>query len=247
MGAAVSCQSLSADGIHDSAFDGDTEAVRRWLAVGQNVNQANMDGDTALHMAVLNGQVGTARFLLSEAQAHPNAVGSGGKSPLHVAAAGPAGVSYECVRMLLEHGAAVNAVDHEGNAPLSIACVVGSFEVASLLLTAGADPNHRNARAVTPILVAAEHGHAEVVRELLMRGADPAAPPPGGMATPVIVVRDERVRALFQEHDRRKQEGLQLTAAGVAGGAPVVAVGMPAVGLPVQALPAPAPMMIENA
>ena len=128
---------------------------------------------------------------------------------------------------------------------------VGNYELVSLLLTAGADPNHRNARAITPILVAAEHGHADVVQELLSRGADPAAPPPHGIAMPVIVVRDERIKRLFEEHDRLKQENMQMVAAGVTGGAPVTAVGMPAVGMPVQipadgplvvpALPAPAP------
>ena len=54
------------------------------------------------------------------------------------------------MRLLLEHGAAANARDHEGVAPLSVACAAGR-SAALLLLDARADIDATSRAGLTPL------------------------------------------------------------------------------------------------
>ena len=56
----------------------------------------------------------------------------------------------EAMRLLLEHGAAANARDHEGVAPLSMACAAGR-SAALLLLDARADLEATSRAGLTPL------------------------------------------------------------------------------------------------
>ena len=94
-------------------------------------------------------------------------------SPLHAAA------EYghtEIVKILLEHGANVNAVLLEEvihNTPLHKAAQYGHLEIMKLLLENGADIN-ANIEGYTPLFFAAMHGTSmEVIEYLLKCGANP--------------------------------------------------------------------------
>lgn len=92
-----------------------------------------------------------------------------GRTPLHDAAAvGAAAV----VRLLLDRGADLNAVDLHGRAPLHYAagCAGGAPAVAELLRR-GATVDIRDADQLTPLVRAALAGHAITVDELRMREA----------------------------------------------------------------------------
>lgn len=54
------------------------------------------------------------------------------------------------MRLLLDHGAAANARDHEGVAPLSVACAAGR-SAALLLLDARADLDSTSRRGLTAL------------------------------------------------------------------------------------------------
>lgn len=76
------------------------------------------------------------------------------------------------VRMFLEFGADVNAVDEEDRStPLGIAAREGNAELVGLLLDNGADPNAAGARWATPLAWAERRGHDEIARLLRSRGA----------------------------------------------------------------------------
>lgn len=49
-----------------------------------------------------------------------------------------------CIQELLEHGAAINAVNKAGITPLHEACIMASEELVDLLLSYGADLNKQN-------------------------------------------------------------------------------------------------------
>ena len=79
----------------------------------------------------------------------------------------------ETARLLLEHGADVNAfADNElGVRPLNSAAAAGKREVAVLLLQHGADPNAPTRGGFTPLDAAREHGDEELAAVLRSHGA----------------------------------------------------------------------------
>ena len=82
----------------------------------------------------------------------------------------------EIARLLLEEGAAVDAV--AGNPievrPLHSAVAAGCLPIVSDLLERNAEVDSRQAGGFTPLMGAAAAGHEEIVRLLLDSGADPA-------------------------------------------------------------------------
>jgi uncharacterized protein len=97
-----------------------------------------------------------------------------GFTPLHLAAFfGHEGEA----RLLIEHGADVNAVARNPMAvqPLHSAAAADQSGIARALLDAGADPNARQEGGFVPLHAAAQNGDAEFAELLLERGADPAA------------------------------------------------------------------------
>ena len=88
----------------------------------------------------------------------------------HMAAAG----ELEKARLLMDHGADIEAIDLEyQSTPLGVAVRFGRPELVSLLLDRGADPNASGAPWSTPLAWARKRGHAAIEKTLLDRGAVP--------------------------------------------------------------------------
>ncbi|HUQ83940.1 MAG TPA: ankyrin repeat domain-containing protein [Gemmatimonadaceae bacterium] len=76
------------------------------------------------------------------------------------------------VRLLLDHGANIHAVDEEYcSTPLGIAARWGRRDVVGLLLERGAEPDASGAPWSTPLAWARRRGHAEVEAALVAAGA----------------------------------------------------------------------------
>lgn len=75
------------------------------------------------------------------------------------------------VKLLLEHGANVNAVDIVRNTPLHFAAKYGCRRVVKLLLQAGAPVDAKDVHAHTPLSIAALRGHVSVMQILIRAGA----------------------------------------------------------------------------
>ncbi len=74
------------------------------------------------------------------------------------------------VRLLLEHGASIDAIDEEyRSTPLGMAARWGHREVVDLLLERGADPDAAAASLATPLAWARRKGHA-AIEAMLLRG-----------------------------------------------------------------------------
>ncbi len=65
----------------------------------------------------------------------------------------------DIVKLLIEHGANVNAKSSVGNTALTYACCGGYEDVVRILLDAGADVEHQNDNGHTPLMEAASCGH----------------------------------------------------------------------------------------
>jgi len=145
--------------LHDAAYDGDVERVRKLLKEGKNPNIKDEYGNTPLHIAASKGRVDVARLLLKHG-ADPNVQNEYGWTPLH----GAASEGYvEVVKLLLEHGANPNAGSIHGDTPLHIAAYWGHVAVVKLLLEHGADPTIKNRGGKTPLDLAREAGRSGVV------------------------------------------------------------------------------------
>ena len=77
----------------------------------------------------------------------------------------------EIVKLLISHGADVNAQSSSGNTPLMYACASGHAEVVRALLEAEANVEDHNENGHTPLMEAASAGHVEVAKILLEFGA----------------------------------------------------------------------------
>ncbi len=115
------------------------------------------------------------------------------KTPLHFSAGQG---DYEITKLLLLHGADVNAKDKENTTPLHEASWRWERKVVELLIDKGAKVNIKGVhpRALcfngwTPLHVAAERGRNEVVEALLKAGADVNTKSDGGM-TPLSVANE---------------------------------------------------------
>ena len=96
-------------------------------------------------------------------------------SPIHHAAEGE---SLECINLLAERGAEINARSFGSKTPLHFISEVpyDSGATAACLVENGADLDFRHAdRIGTPLQQAAHHGRLAIIETLLKKGADPNA------------------------------------------------------------------------
>lgn len=167
--AALGAQSASP--VADAAMRGDTDAVRRLLKDGVDVNGAQGDGMSALHWAAERGDAELAGVLIY-AGANIGAVTRIGQyTPLHLA--GKSG-SAPVVLALLNAGADVSARStNSGVTPLHMAASSGNVAAINALSDAKADVNAVESEAgQTPLIFAAGLNRVEALTALLARGAD---------------------------------------------------------------------------
>ena len=155
--------------IFEAAATGDVRRLRKLLEREPDLAHAwTQDGFTGLHYAAFFDGPAAAKVLL-EAGAEPNALARHSQlkvMPIHSAAASQ---QVETTRLLLEHGADVNARQEGGGTPLHSAAFHGDRALADLLLEHGADPDARSDDGKTPADVAAEKGHDELAALLARR------------------------------------------------------------------------------
>ena len=81
----------------------------------------------------------------------------------------------ENVKLLVDHGADVTALDITHSTPLHVASSSGNLEVLRILVEGGADVNAQNETHLTPLHIASLEGNAETVQLLIEHGADVTA------------------------------------------------------------------------
>ncbi|WKT54221.1 hypothetical protein QSH57_004805 [Fusarium oxysporum f. sp. vasinfectum] len=126
-------------------------------------------GRTTLSAAAWRGDATSVRTLLAYG-ASPNICTPTEISPLHRAIEGR---SYECVRLLIEHGADVNHENKRGRLPLHYSCrIADEGEMCWLLLQSGADVDAEDHGASRAIHEAVVHRKLPQLKMLLEHGAE---------------------------------------------------------------------------
>ena len=166
--------------------DGSSEIVQLMIEKGADVLARDKDGISVLEAAAYVNDADTVRLLLAKG-ANPNTKDELGATPLFQAASN-GDRNTEVVRLLLQHGADVNAVcaealDTAKNGPMALgfltpllnAAPYGNYEAVELLVNAGANVNPKDVRGMTPLALSftSDRPDPRIVRLLLAKGADP--------------------------------------------------------------------------
>ena len=147
-------------------------AVGYLIRNGATPNLANDNGEIPLAIAIKKGYDVIAGILVNKSQdafSDANWFNAIGDPLLNIAAQNG---NTELIRMLVEAGADVNALDHEENSPLHIAAANGQNKAVTLLMTYDADMNYRNLKGATPIMLAAMSSQSSTYDMLLEYGAN---------------------------------------------------------------------------
>ena len=147
--------------IFEASATGDLERVKELVSQDKELlNTFSHDGFTPLGLSTYFGQLPTARFLIEAgADVNMSSANSFKVAPLHSATA----IShYELTKLLLDHGAQVNARQSSGVTPLHSAAHNGQLAIAQLLVASGADVNAKSDNGQTPSMMAEEKGFKEV-------------------------------------------------------------------------------------
>lgn len=155
--------------LHEAAAWGDVGRVRELLALHPAaVNVYSVDGFQALGLACFFDHADVVEVLVNSG-AHVNDASQNFQkvAPLHSAAAAD---NARVCRLLLEHGASVNAPQQGEFTPLHAAAQNGNVEMAVLFLQHGAEVNARTSQGLTPLSMAKSAKNDEIVRLLIEAG-----------------------------------------------------------------------------
>jgi len=156
--------------IFEACVAGQTPAVLQEIDRNQTLLEAySSDGWTPLHLAAFFGHAELAGALLDRrAQIEARSTNPMKNTPLHAAVAGG---RLEVVKLLLNHGADVNACQEGGWTPLQAAAQNGNREIVEVLLAQGADVHARASNNQSALDLALSRGHQEVAALLEELGA----------------------------------------------------------------------------
>jgi cytohesin len=159
------------DGLEPAAREGNKAVVELLLGKVRSEERAGAI-DFALRGAVEHGQRELAECLLGRGGSLDNEPDKDGRTPLHDAACDG---NEDLLRLLLERGAQVDAVDRLGMTALHVAANRGIAEAVKVLISHKADVNARDKEGQTPLHWAARYGQKDAVQALLDGHADVSA------------------------------------------------------------------------
>jgi ankyrin repeat protein len=148
------------------------EVVKLLVGHGCDPLEANPRGHTPLHIAVEEGHISTARYLLTLAAPLPPDL----LVALNHDRLPRTRIAARMIRLLVENGA--NALSHNSNGDSVLHLVLQAFydddevwEAVKFLVGHGCDPLEANSQGNTPLQIAVARGHMSVARYLLTLGA----------------------------------------------------------------------------
>ncbi|KAL7637921.1 UNVERIFIED_CONTAM: hypothetical protein RMT77_011534 [Armadillidium vulgare] len=163
--------------LHRAAAEGHNEILEMLLEAAESqggnlkveklLSIKDIERLTPFHLAVMNGNIETARLLLKKG-AEVNTSRDTLATPLHSAAVSG---DIALVKLLLENGANIEAVDCNQQSALHKAAANNQGEVILTLIENGANIEKKDKDSFTPLLLASSSGNTDAVSVLLDKGA----------------------------------------------------------------------------
>jgi ankyrin repeat protein len=151
--------------------------LNEWLAHGANVN-------SELNNAVVADDPVRVKYLLEKKHAAIDSQDPQGETPLHHALVRR---SEPMIKLLLEHGASVSAIDRDGWSPLMTAAWADDGVAVKLLVVHKGDPNFAGPGNLTPLAIALEYGKDAAAVALVESGAEYIKPMGDAGYTPLML------------------------------------------------------------
>lgn len=155
-----------------AAARGDLELVKSLLTkenIGELLDSAGDDGNTALIHACSNGREKVVRHLLGKGAKLETCNNYGWTSLMAASYYG----HYSIVATLLQHNCNPNYVSKLYCSPLRCAARCNHIQAAELLIEKGAEVDDLGGSSFrTPLMTAVQHGHDSMVELLISRGAN---------------------------------------------------------------------------
>jgi ankyrin repeat protein len=146
------------------AIAGNEAVVARLVAAGAKVDFADLDGDTALILAIEQGHLGVVKQLL--------AAGANLTQTDNLLSLAAMSGNLALLEFLCDRGLPVNVKDESGDAALHVATLEDQGAMVQYLLARGAAVDLANAQGDTPLLIAVYQGNRAIAQSLLAHGAD---------------------------------------------------------------------------
>ena len=147
-----------------AAKNGFFEIGKFLIQHGANVNVKDHQEFTPLHHAIMSTQIEFAKLLLNNGSLVETP--GNGNQPIHEAR------NIEALRLLIDHGANVNAKDLQSNSPIDSAMKRDAVDVLKLLIEKGANIDSIGEDGKSPLLSAIEGNCIEVAKFLCANGAN---------------------------------------------------------------------------
>lgn len=163
----------------------DLDFVHSLIVNGASVHTTDRHGQSALHEAARDWDLGIAEFLLKYGL-DVNIADKYGRTPLHVAAA----VDYpEMVQFLILRDAAIGTRTYgEDQTPLHYAAKNDATQSLKMLLKYGASIEDRDYKERTPLQIAAELDRSETARILVEQGSHAGVRDINGLSALVLMI-----------------------------------------------------------
>lgn len=153
------------------AFNPDLNSIDMLLTNGEDINQRDSFGRTALMWAAEGNRLEIARFLLDNGAAIDLKDNNGNTALIIIASLEK---RIDMARLLLtkeKEASIINLKNNDGSTALYIASWKGNLEMIRLLLANKAEINQQNNWGYTPLMTATYCGDERVINELLTAGA----------------------------------------------------------------------------
>ena len=148
----------------EACIVGDTDTIRKHLAIGQDINQRSADGFTPLGLAIFFRQPETARLLMDAgANLNLKATNTTQVGPIHAAVARS---DIASLQILLLRGADPNLSQQRMMRPIHEAAAAGNLPIVAMLLMFGAYIDAKNEDGKTAADFARENGKFDLVKKL---------------------------------------------------------------------------------
>ena len=129
----------------------------------------DLNGAIAIHVAAINGHVDCLSAILTRDPGSSARMDYSCRTPLHLASEKG---KITCVKLLINDGADVDALDNDERCPLYGAAALGRVTCCKMLLEAGCNVNQADSSNVSSLFIASECGNTKTIEVLLDYNAD---------------------------------------------------------------------------